>query len=133
VGIQLFVIVLRAKRAGIPEMGLAAQVLDSMHGQSAAGVHARLERSSVSGWATVSEAETNSAGFIEGWDGGWQLERGLYRLAFDSDGYFAGLGLNTAYPEVVVIFRMSDESHTYQVQVALSPYSYSTFFGTLDS
>jgi 5-hydroxyisourate hydrolase len=114
-------------------MSIAAQVLDSTYGQSAAGVHARLERSSGSGWAMVSEAETNSTGCVDGWNVGRQLERGLYRIAFDSDSYFAGLGVNTAYPEVVVIFRMPDESRTYQVQVTLSPYSYSTFFGTVDS
>lgn len=114
-------------------MSIAAQVLDSTYGQSAAGVHARLERSSGSGWATVSEAETNSAGCIEGWNDGRQLGRGLYRIAFDSDSYFAGLGVSTAYPEVLIIFRMPDESRTYEVQVTLSPYSYSTFFRTVDS
>ena len=113
-------------------MSIATQVLDSTYGQSAAGVHARLERSSASGWATVSEAETNSEGCIEDWKSSWHLERGLYRIVFDSDSYFAGLGASTAYPEVVVIFRMPDESHTFQVQVTLSPYSYSTYFGTVE-
>jgi 5-hydroxyisourate hydrolase len=114
-------------------MKIATQVLDSTYGQSAVGVHARLERFSGAGWTTIAEAVTNDEGYIEDWREGWRLERGLYRIVFDSDSYFARLGTSTAYPEVIVIFRMPDESRTFQVRVMLSPYSYSTFFGILDT
>lgn len=114
-------------------MKIATQVLDSMYGQSAVGVHARLERSSDTGWTTIAEAVTNDQGYIEEWKGSWHFERGLYRIVFDSDSYFAGLGASTAYPEVVVIFRMPDTSQAFQVRVMLSPYSYSAFFATLDT
>lgn len=113
-------------------MKIVTQVLDSTYGKSAVGVRARLSRANGTGWTTVAEAETNTDGCIEDWDS-WHLERGLYRIVFDSDSYFAGLGGTTAYPEVVVIFRMQNESHAFQVQVTLSPYAYSTYFGTLDS
>jgi 5-hydroxyisourate hydrolase len=96
------------------------------------GVRARLSRSNSNGWSTVADAETDSTGCIEEWHI-WHLDRGLYRIVFDSDGYFARLGSNTAYPEIVVIFRMEDESHLFQVQVTLASYSYSTYFGTTDS
>ena len=113
-------------------MKIPTQVLDSTYGQSAVGIRARLERSSGAGWTTVSEGVTNGEGYIEDWNGGLHLERGLYRIVFDSDSYFAGLGASTAYPEMVVTFRMPDESRTFQIRVLLSPYSYSTFFGTSD-
>jgi 5-hydroxyisourate hydrolase len=114
-------------------MKIATHVLDSTYGQSAIGVHARLERSSGAGWTTIAEAVTNNEGYIEDWNRGSHLEHGLYRIVFDSDSYFARLGASAAYPEVVVVFRMPDESRTFQVQIVLSPYSYSTFFGTLDT
>jgi 5-hydroxyisourate hydrolase len=114
-------------------MKISTQVLDCTYGQSAVGVHARLERSTGDGWTTVAEAVTNGGGYIEDWKDGWHFERGLYRIVFDSDSYFAGLGASAAYPEVVVIFRMPDASRTFQVRVMLSPYSYSTFFGTMDT
>ena len=79
----------------------------------------------------VARAETNSGGLIEDWDS-WRLERGLYRITFDCDSYFAWLGGTAAYPEVMVTFRVLDESLV-QVQLTLAPYSYSTYFGTLDN
>jgi 5-hydroxyisourate hydrolase len=113
-------------------MTITTQVQDSVYGHPAAGVRARLERADGTDWTTISDAEANSEGSVEDWDSR-RLERGLYRIVFDSDGYFASLGVATAYPEVVVIFRILDELHTFQVQVNLSPYSYSTYFGTVNS
>jgi 5-hydroxyisourate hydrolase len=113
-------------------MKISAQVLDSTYGQPAAGARARLEHSGIDGWDLVAEAETDSEGNIESW--GYEgLERGLYRLVFDSDRYFAGLGGMTAYPEVVVIFRMPTEMHACQVQVVLAPYSHSTYLGITEA
>jgi 5-hydroxyisourate hydrolase len=113
-------------------MRIIVQVLDGTYGKSAVGVHACLARANGTGWATVAEAETNREGCIEEWDS-WYLERGLYRIVFDSDSYFAGLGAISAYPEVAVVFRILDEALAFQVQVTLAPYSYSTYFGTIDS
>jgi 5-hydroxyisourate hydrolase len=123
---------LRNLHTGASEMNIVTQVLDSMYGQAAIGVHARLSRAVGDAWTEVAEADTNIDGRIEHWDS-WRLERGVYRIVFDSDSYFAGLGATAAYPEVVVIFRVQDELHGLQVQVRLAPYSYSTFFGTLDN
>jgi 5-hydroxyisourate hydrolase len=114
-------------------MRIATQVLDCTYGQSAVGVHARLERSGGASWTAIAEAVTNDEGYIGDWKEGRHLERGLYRIVFDSDSYFASLGASTAYPEVVVIFRMPEAPRTFQVRVMLSPYSYSVFFGNLDT
>jgi 5-hydroxyisourate hydrolase len=122
---------LRTQQTGIPEMKIVTQVLDSVYGRAATGVHARLERSSGDDWSVVAEAETNREGCIEDWNSSEHTERGLYRIVFDSDSYFASLGANSAYPEVVVIFRMPDESYALQVQVTLSPYAYTTYCGAM--
>jgi 5-hydroxyisourate hydrolase len=110
---------------------IIAHIFDGSYGKSAVGVRARLEHAASNGWTTVAEVETNSDGCIEDRES-WHLDRGLYRIVFDSDRYFAGLGAGTAYPEVAVIFRMQDDSAAFQMEVTLAPYSYSTYFGTID-
>lgn len=111
-------------------MRIHVQVLDGMYGKPAAGVSACLSRDvGGNGWVTAGEAETDDNGRIEDWDG-WQLEHGLYRIAFDSNSHFAKQGAATAYPEIIVIFRIQHESQDFQVQITLTPYSYATYFGT---
>jgi 5-hydroxyisourate hydrolase len=112
-------------------MRIVAQVLDGTYGKPAVGVRASLARADGDAWTTVATAETNHEGCIEDWDS-WRLERGLYRIVFDSDSYFAGLGATTAYPEVTLIFRMENGYVAFHVQVTLAPHSYSTYFGTTD-
>jgi 5-hydroxyisourate hydrolase len=109
-------------------MKIIAQVLDGTYGKCAVGVRACLACAAGDSWVTVSEAETSSEGRIDDWDSSY-LQRGLYRIVFDSDSYFAGLGATTAYPEVAVTFRLQSASSAFQVQVTLAPYSYSTYFG----
>ena len=111
-------------------MGIALQILDSTYGQGAADIRTRLERAAADGWVPVGTAETGNAGSIE------QLcdelpDRGLYRLAIDSGSYFASLGVSSAYPEVIIVFRVEGESITGQITVSLSPYSFSAHFVTM--
>jgi 5-hydroxyisourate hydrolase len=113
-------------------MRIRTQVLDGTYGKPAAGVTASLAQAvSGNGWATIGAVETDDDGRIEDWDG-WHLDHGLYRIVFDSDSHFARLGGTTAYPEIIVIFRVQDESQDFQVQITLNPYSYSAYFGMLD-
>jgi 5-hydroxyisourate hydrolase len=113
-------------------MLIVAQVLDGTYGKPAVGVRATLARAHADDWSSVAKAETNRDGFIEDWDS-HHLDRGLYRIVFDSDSYFAALGSTTACPEVVVVFRVRNESAAFQVQVTLAPHSYSTYFGITDA
>jgi 5-hydroxyisourate hydrolase len=110
---------------------ISVQVLDGTYGQLATGIRARLECSAGDGWKAVVEAQTSSAGRIEELARS-PFKRGLYRIVLDSDSYFAGLGNDTAYPEVVVVFRMRDEFDGCEVKVTLSPHSYSAYFGVMD-
>jgi 5-hydroxyisourate hydrolase len=112
-------------------MRILTQVLDGAYGKFAAGVHACLSRADGDGWATVADADTDEEGRIKDWDD-WHLERGLYRIVFDSDSYFAWLGAVAAYPEVIIIFRTKSEAQAFHLQVTLAPYSYSTYFGHVD-
>jgi 5-hydroxyisourate hydrolase len=111
---------------------IVTQVVDGAYGKPAAGVRIGLSCATGNTWLAVAEAETDGDGCVKEWHSR-HFERGLYRIVFDSDRYFARLGATSAYPEIIVMFRMEDESHVFRVHVTLSPYSYSTYFGTAES
>jgi 5-hydroxyisourate hydrolase len=108
-------------------MPLNAEVLDGVYGRSATGVRARLQRTEGADWSTLAEVETNGQGVISDW-GPIRIERGQYRICFDTDRYFASFGLNGIYSEAVAVFRIHDNSVTLRVQATLAPYSYSFNF-----
>lgn len=116
-------------KVGVLEMSITSQALDGVYGRVAAGVRARLEQAVDLGWRRLGTAETDGRGRILDWAAD-DFERGLYRIVFDSDQYFVGLGLNAAYPEITAMFRIADESDSCLIQVTLSPHSYSIYFGT---
>jgi 5-hydroxyisourate hydrolase len=137
-------------------MTVSAQAFDVVYGRSAAGVRARLERKVADprqeldgrgpggrrpdrptsvldeagrhGWLTIAHAVTDSDGHIHDWMAG-RLEEGPHRVVFDSDSYFATLGMSTAYSEVAVVFRLQDAADSCQIQVLLAPFSYSMYLG----
>jgi 5-hydroxyisourate hydrolase len=111
-------------------MGIALQILDSTYGQAAADVPARLERACTDGWSLAGTAETESTGRVADLCEE-PLDRGLYRLAIDSGSYFASLGVSSAFPEIIIVFRVQDEPGTCQITVSLSPYSFSAQFVTI--
>jgi len=113
-------------------MGIALQILDGTHGQAAADVAARLERACAGGWAPAGAAETGSVGRIANLSED-RVDRGVYRLVIDSGAYFASLGMSGAYPEVVIVFRVQDDSGACQINISLSPYSFSAHFVTVPS
>lgn len=58
------------------------------------------------------------------------LEPGIYRLRFDTGGYFLTLGVPTFYPEVHVIVHLEEPAAHYHIPLLLSPYGYSTYRGS---
>lgn len=110
-------------------MGITAQALDSVYGRTAASVRVRLERNGDGAWHRIADSETDGEGCIHEWRER-RFERGLYRIIFETDCYFVTLGLSAAYPEIGVLFRIQDEADSCEIQVFLSPHSYSTYFGS---
>jgi 5-hydroxyisourate hydrolase len=102
---------------------ITAEVLDGAYGQAASAIALRLERHEAEAWATVARACAGGNGRVDGW-GRAPARQGLYRLSVDASGYFAGLGLRTAFPEVQVTFRVEEEGGCH-VQVVLAPFAYS--------
>jgi 5-hydroxyisourate hydrolase len=107
-------------------MSISTHVLDATAGGPASGVVVRLEN--VAGSAiteTVTDADGRVAQLAP-----HVLGPGVYRLRFDTGGYFAAAGREAFYPEVVVTFRITDAAQHYHVPLLLSPFAYSTYRGS---
>ena len=103
-------------------MSLSSHVLDAVRGRPAAGVAVRWER------LVDGEATTDDDGRISDW--GEPTGQGRHRLVFGSGAYFAGQGVETFYPEVVVVFEVTDAAAHHHVPLLLSPFAYSTYRGS---
>jgi 5-hydroxyisourate hydrolase len=106
-------------------MSLSSHVLDAVTGRPAAGVTVTLTDAAGTELTTASTDDDGRTGGL-----GADLPAGLYRLHFDTGGYFAANDIPTFYPEIVIAFEVTDPAGKYHVPVLLSPYAYSTYRGS---
>ena len=104
---------------------ITTHVLDTAAGKPAVGVRVRLEGGD---GTQVAVGTTDDDGRVRAL-GPDRLPPGTYRLVFDTAGYFAQIGQQCFYPEVVVTVVIDAGQH-YHLPVLLSPFAYSTYRGS---
>ena len=112
---------------------ITTHVLDTSRGRPAAGVTVTLEMFDVddADWRKLGRGATDADGRLrdllpaDSTPGG-----GVYRLTFDTLGYFFAQGAETFYPFVHIVFVVRDPSEHHHVPLLLSPYGYSTYRGS---
>ncbi len=111
---------------------ITTHILDSSRGHPANGVHVRLELESAGGtWKQIGKGTTDADGRANGLlPDGFALHGGVYRLTFETGDYFAAQEIEGFYPEVVVVFTISDPAQHYHVPLLISPFGYSTYRGS---
>ncbi len=111
---------------------ISTHILDTSRGAPASGVAISLEMQNTDeSWTELSHAWTDDDGRVKPFFLVEQpLPGGTYRLSFDTEGYFSGLGVENFYPQVIVIFKIDDTNQHYHVPLLISPYGYSTYRGS---
>ena len=116
-------------------MGLSTHVLDTMHGDPAAGM-------SVALYATQGDSANLVRAFVLNHDGrpdvplydASSLKAVTYRLVFDVASYFKARGVVLPVPNflnrVSLDFGVADPAQHYHVPLLVSPWSYSTYRGS---
>lgn len=104
-------------------MTLSTHVLDAALGAPAQAVPVRLEHDGV----LLAQALTDADG--RAGDLG-PLAVGVHRLTFDTGAYFAATGTLGFYPEVTIVFTVTDPAGHHHVPLLLSPFAYSTYRGS---
>ena len=107
---------------------ISTHVLDTALGRPAAGVPVTLERATDN--RVVGRGMTDADGRLRDLvSSKTPLDEGVYRLRFDVGAYFAATSRAAFYPEVVILFRITNDEH-YHVPLLLNPFGYSTYRGT---
>jgi 2-oxo-4-hydroxy-4-carboxy-5-ureidoimidazoline decarboxylase len=110
---------------------LTTHVLDTSLGRPARDVAVRLERREADAWVELGRARTDQDGRCRGLlPQGVALQASVYRLVFGSGAYFAARGQPSFYPEVSVVFEVSEPTQHHHVPLLLSPFAYSTYRGS---
>ena len=108
---------------------ITTHVLDTSAGRPAAGVAARLEKWLGSEFREIGRGQTNEDGRIMDLVGE-PVDAGKYRLTFDTGAYFEARGLSTFFPEVAILFEITNPQQHHHVPLLLSPFGYSTYRGS---
>jgi 5-hydroxyisourate hydrolase len=106
-------------------MGISTHVLDARTGRPAAGLELTLSAARPGGWEQLGRRVTDADGRVA--DLAPEAAAGVYRLVFAVEQYLAA---PTFYPEVVVVFRITDPAAHHHVPLLLSPFAYSTYRGS---
>jgi 5-hydroxyisourate hydrolase len=100
--------------------GITTHALDTARGRPAAGLPVALERQALDGtWEELGRTATDHDGRAAL---GAPPEAGVYRLTFDIGGAF--------WPEVSIVFAVTDPGEHYHVPLLFSPYQYTTYRGS---
>ena len=109
---------------------LTTHILDISSGRPADGVNVILYWEELRGWTEVTRGITNNDGRIPDLlKKDVLLERGTYKLRFETQAYFNQQSVPTFYPYIEIIFDLNSNEH-YHVPLLLSAYGYSTYRGS---
>jgi len=109
---------------------LTTHILDTSIGKPAQNVSVILEQKQATSWNKIAEAVTNTDGRISDLLAVNKiLDKGIYRLTFDTQSYFKKQNIKTFYPSVTIEFEITDTTH-YHVPLLLNPFGYSTYRGS---
>jgi 5-hydroxyisourate hydrolase len=111
---------------------ISTHILDLVVGRPASDVAVLLEKQDSAGdWRLLTSASTDHDGrcpqlLPEGED----LSAGVYRLTFDTGGYFARQKIAALYPIVQVAFQVQEGELHFHIPLLLSPNGYTTYRGS---
>lgn len=111
--------------AGFSET-ISTHILDLAVGVGGSDVPVVLAMKQADGsWSELATAETDENGRVKAFEG-VEAEAATYKLSFDMSGYG---DQQPFFPEIDVVFQISDPTQHHHVPVVVSPFGYSTYRG----
>ena len=109
---------------------ITTHILDTTKGKPASGITIILYVGENDEWTEMKRGKTNADGRITDLlEKDVLLQRGIYKLRFETKDYFDKNAIPTFYPYVEIIFDVQSTEH-YHVPLLLNPFGYSTYRGS---
>lgn len=110
---------------------LSVHVLNLETGVPSAGVQVTLEQQVDEGWKPLAQGTTNEQGRIPAlFPKGVPFHKGEYRVVFKTGDYYRHQGRDSFFPEIPVVFDVTQPTQHYHIPLLLSPYGFSTYRGS---
>ena len=111
---------------------ITTHILDISKGRPASGVSVTLEfLENAKLWRVIGRDTTDADGRARNLTSAdTRLNPGVYRLTFDTAGYFIPQQIESFYPEVTVSFNVNEATQHYHVPLLLSPFGFTTYRGS---
>ncbi len=110
---------------------ITTHVLDTSIGKPAAGVPIRLEiQREDKTWELRGHGVTDADGRLKELLRDVPLSVGTYRITFDTYAYFSVRKVDHFYPEVIIVFVVTNAASHHHVPLLLSPFGFSSYRGS---
>ncbi|KAL1934267.1 hypothetical protein VTP01DRAFT_6449 [Rhizomucor pusillus] len=111
---------------------ITCHVLVASQGKPGKNVQVKLEKIGSNGaFNILSTSQTNDDGRCPDLlPGDYKVERGVYRITFETQAFFDSIGEKCFYPYVQIVFALDHPEQHYHIPLLLSPYSYTTYRGS---
>ena len=112
-------------------MGISTHILDTALGRPAVAVPVALARMTDGQWLSINKDITDADGRCKLLLPETQsLQRGIYRILFDTAVYYEHHQLQGLYPCVDIVFEVTDPAQHYHIPLLLSANGYTTYRGS---
>jgi 5-hydroxyisourate hydrolase len=109
---------------------ITTHILDTTKGRPAQGVTIILYQGQNDSWTELARGVTNTDGRIPDLlKKDALVQKGIYKLRFETKDYFDKDHIATFYPYAEIIFDISTNEH-YHIPLLLNPFGYSTYRGS---
>lgn len=109
---------------------ITTHILDVNLGRPAKDVLVTLYRKEGTDYVQVAQDKTDQDGRITQWMGDAERLAGIYKVVFDTDGYFESQNQVCLYPSVTIEFRLTAPDEHYHIPLLISANGYSTYRGS---
>ncbi|KAI8141532.1 hydroxyisourate hydrolase [Fennellomyces sp. T-0311] len=111
---------------------ITCHVLVASQGKPGQHVQVKIEKETGAGaFSALSTSQTNGDGRCPDLlPADYKVEKGIYRITFETKPFFERLGEKCFYPYVQIVFELEHPDQHYHIPLLISPYSYTTYRGS---